>query len=172
MAADLGDLVMADLEGWMMTNNRWFRILVPVAALGLAWVSSVAQADQYSTLPPPPPGQGAPMPGNHGDPVANAQRHLDRFKQELGLTESQNESWQRYASDTLATVQAIRDQTQAAGQNTKPESAPQRFDDHIALMRQRLQGFERMDQALKVFYDTLTPEQKVIADRHFSQMRH
>ncbi len=29
-----------------------------------------------------------------------------------------------------------------------------------------------MNQALKAFYDTLTPEQKAIADRHFSQMRH
>ncbi|MDA8416160.1 MAG: Spy/CpxP family protein refolding chaperone [Betaproteobacteria bacterium] len=154
----------------MMISRQWVKKLV--AVMGLVGLSSVAQADQYATVPPPPPGQGAPAPVDHGDPVTNAQRHLDQFKQELGLSESQNDAWKRYAEDTLATVQAIRDQTKAAEQNVKPETAPQRFDEHIALMRQRLQGFERMNQALKAFYDTLTPEQKAIADRHFSQMRH
>ncbi|NDU88572.1 MAG: Spy/CpxP family protein refolding chaperone [Ferrovum sp.] len=137
----------------------------------MAFSVTGAYAQDYPAAPPPP-NEPAPTPGSHGDPVENAQRHLDEFKQELNLTQDQQAPWDRYAKDTLSAVREIRDQTTAAGKQTDVQPAPVRFDQHIALMRQRLKDFEKMDQALKDFYNTLTPAQKAIDDQHFSHVRH
>ncbi|NDU85470.1 MAG: Spy/CpxP family protein refolding chaperone [Ferrovum sp.] len=177
MAAALGDLVMAasvvgmmiDQGGVGMKKVIGYGVLV-FSLLGLG--VGQAGAYEYQTAPPPanepPP---SPMT-SHGDPVNNAQRHLDEFKQELNLSADQQSAWDRYAADTLTTVRQIRDQTQVASAHSGAQDAPARFDEHIALMRQRLASFEQMDRALKTFYATLTPEQKTIADHHFSQLRH
>ena len=155
------------------------KIVARGLALGLM-VGNVglAMADEYATsssmLPPPPPGQSAPLPMQHGDPVANAQRHLEDFRRELGVTDAQAAAWHRYATETLDAVRSIRDKgaEAQAQQPSASQHAPQRFDEHIALMRQRLESFEKMDQALKTFYATLTPDQQAIADRHFARLRH
>ncbi|NNM70263.1 MAG: hypothetical protein HKM00_09945, partial [Gallionella sp.] len=68
-------------------------------------------------------------------------------------------------------VKAIKDRMDAA-MHDQPQTAPERFDRHIELMRARLASFENMDEALKQLYAALTPEQKAAADRHFAKMHH
>jgi Spy/CpxP family protein refolding chaperone len=107
----------------------------------------------------------------HSDPVANSERHLLAFKKELNITNDQEQAWNTYAEKTRSNVKDIRDRTNEA-MHDQPQTAPERFDRHIELMRKRLANFENMDEALKQLYATLTPEQKAIADRHFSRLRH
>jgi len=107
----------------------------------------------------------------HSDPVANAEKHLLAFKKELKITDDQEQVWDAYAEKTKSNVKDIRDRMNEA-MHDQPQTAPERFDRHIALMRERLTSFEKMDEALRQLYVALTPEQKVIADRHFSKLHH
>lgn len=107
----------------------------------------------------------------HADPVVNSEKHLAAFKKELNITSDQEQVWDAYAEKTKSNVKDIRDRMNEAMRDQR-QTAPERFDRHIALMKERLASFERMDDALKQLYAALTPEQKAIADRHFSRLRH
>lgn len=107
----------------------------------------------------------------HADPVANSEKRLAAFKQELKITSDQEQAWDVYAEKTRNSVKDIRDRMNEA-MHDQPQTAPERFDRHIELMRKRLASFEQMDEALKQLYAALTPGQKAIADRHFSRVHH
>ena len=111
------------------------------------------------------------MTHQHSDPVAKVEKRLASFKEELKITSDQEQVWNTYAEKTRSNVKDIRDRMDEA-MHDKPQTAPERFDRHIELMKQRLASFEKMDDALKQLYTALTPEQKAIADRHFAKMHH
>ncbi|MHB1237379.1 MAG: Spy/CpxP family protein refolding chaperone [Gallionella sp.] len=111
------------------------------------------------------------MTHQHPDPVAKVEKRLASFKEELKITSDQEQVWATYAEKTRSNVKDIRDRMDEA-MHDKPQTAPERFDRHIELMKQRLASFEKMDDALKQLYTALTPEQKAIADRHFAKMHH
>ena len=107
----------------------------------------------------------------HRDPVAKVEKRLAKFKEELKITRDQEQAWSVYVEKTKSNIQDIRDRLKEA-QHDKGQTAPERFDRHVELLRARLDSFENMDEALKHLYAELTPEQKAIADRHFAKMRH
>ena len=111
------------------------------------------------------------MTHQHPDPVTKVEKRLASFKEELKITSDQEQVWATYAEKTRSNVKDIRDRMDEA-MHDKPQTAPERFDRHIELMKQRLASFEKMDDALKQLYTALTPEQKAIADRHFAKMHH
>lgn len=111
------------------------------------------------------------MPGQHPDPVAKVEERLANFREELKITRDQDQAWAAYAETTRSSVRDIRDRMNEA-MHDKPQTAPERFDRHIELMRERLASFEKMDQALKQLYAALTPEQRAMADRHFERLHH
>lgn len=111
------------------------------------------------------------MSGQHPDPVAKVEERLANFREELKITRDQDQAWAAYAETTRSSVRDIRDRMNEA-MHDKPQTAPERFDRHIELMRERLASFEKMDQALKQLYAALTPEQRAIADRHFERLHH
>ncbi len=110
-------------------------------------------------------------PHKHADPVANVEHRLSALKHELKITSDQEQAWNTYAERTEQSVRKIRDQMIEA-MHDKPQTAPERFDRHIALMKERLASFEKMDDALKELYRGLTPDQKVLADQHFEKIHH
>ena len=107
----------------------------------------------------------------HSDPVANVDKRLSVLRDELKLNRDQQQAWSVYAEQTRSNVKDMKDRMDEAMRD-QPQTAPERFDRHIALMKARLANFEKMDDALKQLYAALTPEQKTIADRHFAKMRH
>ncbi len=139
-------------------------IFVCATLLGISMIIPV-YADE------PVAGGSNGMLHQHTDPVANAERHLSIFKSELKITQDQEQSWMTYAEKTKRNVREIRDRMNEA-MHDKPQTAPERFDRHIELMRERLASFERMDDAFKQFYAVLTPEQRTVADQYFAKMHH
>ena len=137
-------------------------ILLVSTLLGAGLIAPV-YADQ------PAPANGMMYP--HPDPVAKVEQRLAGLKGELKITPDQEAVWAAYAEKTRSNVKAIRDRMDAA-MHDQPQTAPERFDRHIELMRARLASFENMDEALKQLYAALTPEQKAAADRHFAKMHH
>lgn len=129
-----------------------------------------------STIPPvyadePASSWTGEIERQHRDPVAKVEKRLAKFKQELNITNTQEQAWSVYVEKTKSNIQDIRDRLKEA-QHDKAQTAPERFDRHVELLRARLASFENMDEALKHLYAELTPEQKAIADRHFAKMRH
>ena len=139
-------------------------IVVCATLLGISMVIPVYADESVA-------GGSNSMLHQHNDPVANAERHLSVFKSELKITPDQEQSWMTYAEKTKRNVKEIRDRMNEA-MHDKPQTAPERFDRHIELMKERLASFERMDDALKQLYAVLTPEQRAIADQHFAKMHH
>lgn len=146
----------------MTTFQRSIAVLVTLWSVSML---TSAYADQAPT------GGTAFVPHQHSDPVINVEKRLAQLKSELHITSDQQMAWNTYADDTTNDVRDIRDQMNAAMNDTQ-QSAPKRFDHHIELMRQRLAIFVKMDAALKQFYATLSPAQQAIADAHFSQIHH
>ena len=120
---------------------------------------------------PPSNAESGGKAHQHADPVANSEKHLAAFKKELKITSDQELAWDAYAEKTRSGVRDIRDRMNEA-MHDQPQTAPERFDRHIALMKERLASFEKMDEALKQLYAALTPAQQAIADRHFSRLHH
>ena len=139
-------------------------IWVMSALIGSSMIAPVYADDHVADEP------GCKMHQHH-DPVANVEKRLAGLKEELKITPEQESVWATYAEKTKRNVQEMKDRMEAAAHD-QAQTAPERFDRHIALMRDRLASFEKMDDALKQLYAALTAEQKAVADRHFAKMHH
>lgn len=109
-------------------------------------------------------------PHRQADPIARTEEHLARFKAALKVAPGQETAWADYASKVRAAVKGIEDES-AAARREIVSTAPARLDRHIALLRARLKGFERIDAALKELYVVLTPDQRQVADDYFANRR-
>lgn len=113
------------------------------------------------------------MSGNAGnsDFAAAATARLDKLKTTLKINAAQEAAWQTFAGKAkqqVENMQAMHKQSQPPASPPAALSAPERMDKGIEFMKQRLTNMEAMNTALKDLYAILTPEQKVIADQHFS----
>ena len=117
------------------------------------------------------------------DPAAMLQGRLAFLKSTLKITDLQDAAWQAYSAKAKQqgeAMQATRIAMTGARRAGLPGevtaqnatgSAPERMALRTAMMKQHLDNMETMNAALKDLYAVLTPEQKVIADRHFGNMR-
>jgi hypothetical protein len=126
-----------------------------------------------SRLPPPrnapsdAPRRGPEVPLSPG---ALVQVDLDQIEDDLKLTPAQLPVWRSYADK----VQKLADTTarsQFDARSSPPASvdAVRQLDQIAGGIRGRTTSIEEIVDAGRVLYATLTPEQKVIADRRLSQ---
>ncbi|MBP9713542.1 MAG: Spy/CpxP family protein refolding chaperone [Sterolibacterium sp.] len=115
------------------------------------------------------------MSGKAGqaDFAAAATARLDKLKTTLKITAAQETAWQAFAGKAKQQIESMQTMrapspSQPAAANTPALSAPERMDKGIEFMKQRLTNMEAMNTALKDLYAVLTPEQKAVADQHFS----
>lgn len=161
--------------------KRIHKILVGTAgALTLAVVTAVAAAPDGPVGPfygRGGMGFGMGGPGmmhgymGGGQPGAYSAQYLDQMKAKLIITAQQEPAWQAFAAkaaEQVALMQAMHAQHfQAPNADT---SAPDRMNQHIGLMTQRLAGMQAMNVALTDLYAVLTPQQRNTADLLFGSM--
>jgi len=116
------------------------------------------------------------MPGNMGrDPVASAQTHLNELKAKLNLTADQQAAWQTFSdqvNDQAKNMAAMRDKMMEQTQ-TMPKTAPEQMAMMAKMMKDRARHMDKMADAVKEFYATLSPEQQTAFDKvHASHMNH
>jgi hypothetical protein len=115
---------------------------------------------------------GSGMGMMHGNgPGMMAEQKLDQVKTRLGITPAQEGAWQAYAAkagEQAAQKQTMHAQRQQAADAATP--APERMEQHLALMSQHLAGMQGVSAALGELYAVLTPEQRVIADQQLGPM--
>ena len=115
--------------------------------------------------------------GMHGDMKmdhsAQAQKHLSELKSKLKLTPAQEPAWNTFSEQVMSQA---KNMGMMAGRMKKdmpsmPQTAPERMAMMASMMKDRAQNMSSMADALKTFYDTLTPEQKMAFDKmHNSEM--
>ena len=142
-----------------------------VAGVSLA-VAAVAYAQPTGGMGPCS-GHGMGMGPGHGpmagvEPAAMIDSHLGDLKAQLKITTTQEAAWQTFT--TAAKQQATGMQAMHSQLQQGTGTAPERMAQLTATMRQRAAGMATMTNALKDLYAALTPEQRTIADQHFSMM--
>ena len=148
------------------------KIVLAMAAIGLAGLGSWAVAQPGGGYCDGPMGMmGGGMRGMKADPGARAEQHLNRLKADLKLTPQQEPLWQAFADKVKAEagkgMQAMRDNAQDLSL-----AAPERMARMIDIMKQRVATMESVHAAFKQMYDTLSADQKRVADIHAARMGH
>ncbi len=98
-----------------------------------------------------------PLPQEQGQSV-------DDLHDALRLRPDQERAWQAFDEASRPDPQDEARQRNAF-ERMGSLRAPQRFDLSIQMMRSELADTERRANALKVFYETLSPQQQAIFDR-------
>ena len=93
-----------------------------------------------------------------------ASRQLQQLHDVLNLRPDQDANWQDYVRSTAVDPQELA-QRREASQRMAGLTAPGRVDLSVQMMKLDLASLERRGAALKIFYGSLTPEQKAVFDR-------
>jgi len=141
----------------MKHPQKIIKIISIVATLGLS-LPITAHAQDADSARHDHPGMGRKM--MHADPAA----HLDKLKAELKITPDQESAWQSF-TDTVKQQSASMKASRKTAQST-PQTAPDRMDRQVELMKQREAGMETVAKAMRQLYTVLTPEQKAVLDNH------
>ena len=127
--------------------------------------------------PGPGYGRGAMGPGMRGEgpgrgagfsPAAMVDGRLAALKTELGITSGQDSAWQAFAAKAKGQVETM--QNQRAAITATSQTAPERLAQRAAFAKQRATNLDTMSAAVKDLYETLTPEQKAVADQRVGMM--
>ena len=125
--------------------------------------------------PGPGYGRGAMGPGMRGEgpgrgagfsPAAMVDGRLAALKTELGITSGQDSAWQAFAAKAKGQVETM--QNQRAAITATSQTAPERLAQRAAFAKQRATNLDTMSAAVKDLYETLTPEQKAVADQRLA----
>jgi len=120
-------------------------------------------------------GRGAMGPGMRGEgpgrgagfsPAAMVDGRLAALKTELGITSGQDSAWQAFAAKAKGQVETM--QNQRAAITATSQTAPERLAQRAAFAKQRATNLDTMSAAVKDLYETLTPEQKAVADQRLA----
>lgn len=89
---------------------------------------------------------------------------LQRLHDVLNLRPDQDGSWQDYVRSTVVDPQEAASRRDAS-ERMAGLTAPERADLSVQMMKADLASLVRRAAALKIFYGSLTPEQKATFDR-------
>jgi len=107
-------------------------------------------------------GQG--MMDWHPDMAAVAIGHLAYLEAELGISESQQAAWDRYADAVKERTAAMQDMPQAMMAAMGDGTMVERLDAHIDAMEAALEALKAVRPAVDELYAALNDEQKKKAD--------
>ena len=155
----------------MKRNHTIIASLIAAVALGgTAFAQQGKGCDGMGSMGMGPgQGQMGHKAGMKFDPAQRAERHLQSLKSDLKLTPEQEPLWQAFAEKAKDNagkgMHAMRDQM--ASQSL---SAPERMAKMETMMAERLTIMKGVHESFNRLYAALTPEQKVVADKHHAQM--
>ena len=139
-----------------------------IAASAVMFGVAHAQGPGYGPDCMPGMKGGGMQRGGMMEPGARAEQRLTRLKADLKPTGEQEPLWQAYADKVKAEagkgMQAMRQNMQS----DKPVPAPERMTQMEGMMKERLAAMQSVHESFNRLYAALTPEQKAVADRHFS----
>lgn len=146
------------------------KIISAVIAAGIMGTGALALAQ---------PGAGGPggcdgrmgMQRANFDPAVRADQHLARLKADLKLTAAQEPLFQAFAEKLKAEAGKGMEAMRANAQDLSL-SAPDRMAQRTEIMKERLAAMESVNASFKQLYDSLSADQKRVADIHAARMGH
>jgi delta 1-pyrroline-5-carboxylate dehydrogenase len=151
-----------------------------------AFIATSALAFNVAAQAQQPPAQGMAAAGcdgagpkagmrdmmqSMGNPAAMAEKRLERIKSELKLTAPQESLWRAYADKVKAEAgQGMKSMREVAQDQTL--SAPERMTRMMNAMKDRMTAMQSSTESFKSLYDSLSAEQKAIADKQVAMMGH
>jgi periplasmic protein CpxP/Spy len=158
------------LPTWHIKENQMkssTKLFAAIAAAGIMGAGALAIAQ---------PGMGGcdgPMMGGaqrtNFDPAARADQHLTLLKTNLKLTAVQEPLWQAFAEKAKAEAGKGMEAMRANAQDLSL-TAPDRMAQRTALMKERVAAMESVNGSFKQLYDSLSADQKRVADIHAARM--
>jgi Spy/CpxP family protein refolding chaperone len=150
-----------------MKLNR--KIIAGFIAASAVWFG-VAHAQAPGCDPAGSPGMkgGSMQRGGMMEPGARAEQRLTRLKTDLKLTGPQEPLWQVFAEKSKAQAGKGMQGMRESMQSDKPVPAPERMAQMQSMMKDRLAAMESVHESFNRLYAALTPEQRAVADKHFS----
>jgi LTXXQ motif family protein len=105
-------------------------------------------------------------PARPANPADDLERQLSDLKTALKLTPVQEAAWQPYATSVWALMDDMTKASQSA--SGLGQTALQKVNQKVDTARNRLAALEQISDAAKKLYDSLTDDQKVIADQQLA----
>jgi hypothetical protein len=156
----------------MKTRTRIFTAIVAAGIMGVGALAFAQPGRGGAGGCDGPMGMmGDGMRGANFDPAARADQHLTRLKADLKITAAQEPLWQAFAEQAKAGAgkgfQTMRDNAQDLSL-----SAPERMSRMTELMKQRVTAMESVNASFTRLYESLSVDQKRVADIHAARMGH
>ena len=149
---------------------------ITLALLAAATIGIGAMATSYATDigMGMGPGGGCAMAGKKMAHPARIDSKLAEMKEILKIGSEQEEAWATFAktmkqqkTEMMSAMQAKMQQRTSDEQPA--QAAPDRIDERIQSMKQRVAGMETVAATMKQLYAVLTPQQKEVLDSRFGQ---
>jgi periplasmic protein CpxP/Spy len=117
----------------------------------------------------PVTGGTAPAPGaQNGRMEGRVDQRITQLHRQLRITQAQEQQWSAFANVMRTNAQQMDQLWQQQMANTSSMTAPQSMQAYAALASAHAQQVQQLVPAFQSLYDTLSPEQKQIADKAFS----
>lgn len=146
---------------------------ITLTLLAAAIIGIGAMATSYATDMGMGSG-GCAMAGKKMADPAHIDNKLAEMKKILKIGSGQEEAWATFAKtmkqqkmEMMSAMQAKMQQRASGGQPA--QAAPDRIDERIQSMKQRVAGMETVAATMKQLYAVLTPQQKEVLDSRFGQ---
>ncbi len=139
-------------------------LLASLVATGIGCSAALAQPAD-TTPATPGPGYGMMMRG-HGGGAGFAQ-NLAYLHQKLALSPQQEATWQTFSKKVLDLKEKQWSRAQANWEKMSSSTLPERLDLRDAMFKEREADRAQMHKELKDFYNTLSPEQKIVFDQNW-----
>jgi LTXXQ motif family protein len=105
--------------------------------------------------------------GEKDDPATRGEQRLVRIKAEINPTAEQEPLWNDFAEKSLAEIAAGTKVRELRGQaRDQSLAAPVYLEQARVAMADQLAANAAKADSFRLFYDALTPEQRLVADRH------
>ncbi len=144
------------------------KLFAAIAAAGIMGAGALAVAQPGAVGPGNCDGRMGMRQANF-DPAARVDQHLAQLKADLKVTAAQEPLWQAFADKARAEagkgVRGMRDNAQDLSL-----SAPERMSRTTDLMKQRVAAMESVNGSFTQLYDSLSVDQKRVADIHAARM--
>lgn len=108
------------------------------------------------------------------DSAKTAEECLTSIKERLKIAPEQEAVWNQFAAEARKQLHGFalaRDAQFKQRREQSEQSAPERFGQFAAFMRERLTAMERLQEPFKQLYDNLTPDQRKALDQVFGPKR-
>ncbi|KAF3998412.1 Spy/CpxP family protein refolding chaperone [Glaciimonas immobilis] len=146
-----------------------------IGAMGMGAYAQNAPAGAPAVAQAPAPSEHhmhqPPTPEQRAKFEARMAKRQAKLHQELKITPAQEGAWKTYI-DQMKPHGPDLSKARPTKEEWAKQTAPERMDHRIELMKKMEEHMSERAAALKQFYAVLTPEQQKVMDTQFSHMHH